>query len=213
MFEINLIKDRIVPVKQKHVIFGLVSLYILIWTLSIVAVLFLHVANVRMIGIYKGTLTRLESEISATYSGLPTSEELKIMWVRLLPDLTRIKQLVSRRILWASKLDRISRSLPEGVWIDEMRSEQVVPQKKGKHESASKKPPQQAFVLEGRARSVPDEEEITSVEHLVDSLKKDVLFMEGFESVELIYRERTAIGVGFLDAFQIRCRFDKGKGI
>ena len=202
MFEINLIKDRIMPVKQKHVVFGLVSFYILIWTLSIAGVLFLHVMNVKMIEIYKESLATQESEISATYIGMPTREELEIMWNKLLPEPNGIKHLFRRRILWASKLDQISRSLPEGIWVDEIRSRQ----------SASIEPPQQTLVIEGRALSVSDEEGITSVEHFVAGLEKSALFMEGIENVELTSMEQTAIEDRAIVAFQVLCRFDKGRG-
>lgn len=216
MFEINLIKDRIIPIKRKNVLFGLVSFYILIWTLSIAAVFFLHVMNIRMIEIYKLDLAKQEREISVTYvdSGMPTRGELKIMWNKLLLELTNNKHLLSSRVLWASKLDQISHSLPEGVWVDEIRSgRKASGPEKGKSKSASIGPQQQTLVIEGRALSVSDEEGITSVEHFVAGLEKSALFMEGIENVELISTEQIAIGNRRIVAFQVLCRFDKGRGV
>ncbi len=216
MFEINLIKDRIIPVKRKNVLFALVSSYILIWTLSIAAVFFLHVMNIRMIEIYRVDLAKQEREISATYigSGMPTHGELKIIWDKLLLELTDINHLLGSRILWASKLEQISHSLPEGVWVDEIRSgREPSDQEKGKPKSASIEAQQQILVIEGRALSVSDEEGITSVEHFVAGLEKSALFMKGIENVELISSEQTAIGGRRIVAFQVQCRFDKRRGV
>lgn len=213
MFEINLIKDRIIPVKRKNVLFALVSSYILIWTLSIAAVFFLQVMNIRMIEIYRVDLAKQEREISAIYigSGMPTHGELKIIWDKLLLELTDINHLLGSRILWASKLEQISHSLPEGVWVDEIRSgREPSDQEKGKPKSASIG---QILVIEGRALSVSDEEGITSVEHFVASLEKSALFMKGIENVELISTEQTAIGGRRIVAFQVQCRFDKRRGV
>ena len=217
MFEINLIKDRIIPAKQKNIILGLLSLYILIWVLSVAAVAFLHIANVRMIEIYKGELAKLEREISATYPGLPTAEELKIMWNKLLPELTSINRLLRGRILWAPKLNQISRCLREGVWIDEIRSEQkvsgkIIPRERGKNKRVSIKSPQQALVIEGRVLSASDKEGIKSVEDFVSNLKKNVLFMEDIEGVELVSTKQTATGAKSIIAFKLLCRFNKRKG-
>ena len=217
MFEINLIKDRIIPAKQKHIILGVLSLYILLWVLSIAGVFFFHIANVRMIEIYKGKLAKLEREISTTYPGLPTTEELKMMWDKLLPEVTGINHLLTKRILWAPKLNQISNSLPQGVWIDEISSGQrtsgkTVAREKGKNKSASTKSPQRSLVIEGRVLSASDKDGIKSVERFVSSLRENLLFMEGFESVELVSTEQTAAGAGPISAFQILCRFNKRKG-
>ena len=213
MFEINLIKDRIIPVKRKNVLFALVSSYILIWTLSIAAVFFLHVMNIRMIEIYGVDLAKQEREMNATYIGsdMPTHGELKIIWNKLILELTDINQLLGSRIVWASKLEQIIHSLPEGVWVDEIRSgRKPSDPEKGKPEHASI---EQILVIEGRALSVSDEEGITSVEHFVASLEKSALFMKGIENVELISTEQTAIGGRRIVAFQVQCRFDKRRGV
>jgi Tfp pilus assembly protein PilN len=218
MFEINLIRNRIIPGKQKNMIFGLISLYLLIWILSLAAVLFLWVANVRMIEIYKGKLTRLEREISATYPGLPTVEELTIMGDKLFSELTGINNLLRKRILWAPKLNQISSSVPKGVWIDELRSGQgasgeIVSRKKGKNKSGSTKSRQQSLIIEGKVLSASDKKGIKAIESFVSSLKTNALFMEGIESVELVATEKTTTGARSIRAFQVRCRFSNRKGL
>ena len=216
MFEINLIKDRIIPARQKSIIVGLISSYLLIYTLSVVIIIFLCVANVRMIEVYRGGVIKLEREISAIYPGLPTGEELKMMLNELLPELTGSNSLLRKRILWAPKLNQISNSLPEGVWIDELRSTRKasgegVPRKRGK--SASIKSRQQGLIIEGRVLSVSDKKGINAIENFVSSLKKNALFMEGIESVELVATEKTTTGARPIRAFQILCRFNKRKGL
>ena len=90
---------------------------------------------------------------------------------------------------------------------------QVTIPEKGKSKSASIGPQQQTLVIEGRALSVSDEEGIASVEHFVAGLEKSALFMEGIENVELISTEQTAVGGRRIVAFQVLCRFDKGRGV
>ncbi|MCK4590269.1 MAG: hypothetical protein KAT86_00845, partial [Candidatus Latescibacteria bacterium] len=173
-------------------------------------------ANVRMIEVYRGGVIKLEREISAIYPGLPTGEELKMMLNELLPELTGSNSLLRKRILWAPKLNQISNSLPEGVWIDELRSTRKasgegVPRKRGK--SASIKSRQQGLIIEGRVLSVSDKKGINAIENFVSSLKKNALFMEGIESVELVATEKTTTGARPIRAFQILCRFNKKKGL
>jgi hypothetical protein len=218
MVEINLIKDRIIPARKKNIIFGVISLYVLIWILSMTVVIFPCIANVRMIGIYKRELTKLEREITTIYPGLPTAEESTLMWNKLLPRLTGINHLLRRQILWAPKLDQISNCIPEGVWIDELRSAretsgEEVSRKKGKNKSASIKSRQQSLIIEGRVLSVSDKKGIKAIENFVSRLKKNALFMQGIESVELVSTGKTTTGTKPTRAFQIRCRFNKRKGL
>jgi Tfp pilus assembly protein PilN len=85
-----------------------------------------------------------------------------------------IKDIVSRRVLWAEKLNKLSLDLPSGVWFNDISLSGV------------------NFKLSGSAVSVQNEE-IKLINKFLDSLKNDPQFYAGFNDLELGPMQRKAL--------------------
>jgi len=86
-----------------------------------------------------------------------------------------IQQILSQRINWAEKLNRMSLNLPSGVWFNEF--------------SVSSG----NFYLKGAVVSLK-KEEMGLLRNFVDNLKKDSAFYKDFTSLELISVRKESIG-------------------
>ena len=83
--------------------------------------------------------------------------------------------LVSQRILWSQKLNKISMNLPSGVWLNEI--------------TLSRKD----FTIKGSAVSLK-KEEMGLINSFTESLKKDQAFYKDFTSLELTSFQVRTIG-------------------
>lgn len=77
-----------------------------------------------------------------------------------------IQQLVSQRINWPEKLNKLSLNLPSGIWFNELSFKQ------------------KSFVLKGTAVSL-QKEEMNLINKFIDNLKKDKEFFMYFNTLEL----------------------------
>jgi len=90
-------------------------------------------------------------------------------------DAQQIQQLVSKRIIFSEKLNKLSLGLPSGVWFNEL----VFSSKD--------------FILKGSVISL-QKEELGLVNKFMDNLKKDAGFFNSFEGLELSSVQRRVIG-------------------
>lgn len=81
-------------------------------------------------------------------------------------DANEIKQLISERVDWAEKLNKLSLNLPSGIWFNDI--------------SVTAKD----FLLQGSVVSL-QKEELNLINKLIDNLKNDKAFFRGFKSLEL----------------------------
>lgn len=121
MYNINLIGQRIVPQRERDVMFSLVSLYALACVLTFLAVAFFSVANFRTVDVYAREIDRLRDDIQRIYPGTPTEGELTSIMDRTKPDLDQIGNLLERRRLHVGDLEGIARSVPDGVWLTRVK--------------------------------------------------------------------------------------------
>jgi Tfp pilus assembly protein PilN len=77
-----------------------------------------------------------------------------------------IQKLVSQRINWPEKINKLSLNLPSGVWFNELSFKQ------------------KSFVLKGTAVSL-QKEEVNLINKFIDNLKKDKGFFMYFNTLEL----------------------------
>jgi len=89
-------------------------------------------------------------------------------------DAMAVRDALSRRVLWAEKLNRLSLDLPAGVWFNELNFSGT------------------DFKLNGSAVSVQNEE-IKLINKFLDNLQKDQQFCADFKDLELGPMKRRAL--------------------
>jgi len=94
-------------------------------------------------------------------------------------DAQAIQKFFAERINWSEKLNKLSLSLPCGLWFEFISGS-------GKE-----------FYLRGKAVS-PDMEEVALIRNFIDAIKKDPGFMKNFISLEL-----TSIQKGMIGAYEV----------
>jgi len=97
----------------------------------------------------------------------------------LLGDSQSMQRLLTERIIWSEKLNRISLSLPEGVWLEYL--------------SVSGK----EFYLRGKAVSA-EKKEVSLIRDFIDEIKGKPGFIKNFNSLEL-----TSIQKGVIGAYEV----------
>ncbi|MCX5701948.1 MAG: PilN domain-containing protein [Candidatus Omnitrophica bacterium] len=92
-----------------------------------------------------------------------------------------IQKLVAQKISWPEKLNKLSLSLPSGIWFNELSFKE------------------KSFVLKGSAVSL-QKEEMNLINKFIDNLKKDKVFFKDFITLELSSVQRKVIaGYDILD--------------
>lgn len=96
-------------------------------------------------------------------------------------DVRIIQQLISSKIDWSQKLNKLSLNLPSGVWFNEI--------------SVS----QRNFILKGSSLSL-QKEEVGLINKFIDNLKSDAEYFKDFNELELgPMQRRTIAGYDIVD--------------
>jgi Tfp pilus assembly protein PilN len=90
-------------------------------------------------------------------------------------DTSVIKQLTEQRIIWAEKLNKLSTSIPAGIWFTELSV--------ASHD----------FTLRGSVISLR-KDELGFIKKFIDNLKGDTGFSKSFNNLELGSVQRKSIG-------------------
>lgn len=121
MYDINIIRKRIVPERQKKVIFSVISFSALVYVLTFLGVICFSFANFKMIDVYAREIDGLQEDLSVLYPGTPTHEELSTMIGRVRPDLREIEGLLDKRLAMSGMWEGIARSVPDGIWLEHVQ--------------------------------------------------------------------------------------------
>ena len=118
MYDINLIRERVVPDQRKNILFSVISASALIYALTILAVVFFSVANFKMIDVYAKEIDKMQGDLSAIYPSItPTHDELDVIVRRIKPDLKEIGGLIDDRTDFTSLWEAVARAVPDGAWL------------------------------------------------------------------------------------------------
>lgn len=117
MYGINLIRQRLVPARQKHVVFSVISFSVLAYILTALGVVIFSAANFRVIDAYATEIEKLEDGLAAIYPGTPSQSELEAIVQRMRPDLDEIGTLVDKRIGTTYIWEGIAASVPDSIWL------------------------------------------------------------------------------------------------
>lgn len=121
MYDINIIRKRIVPERQKKVIFSVISFSALVYVLTFLGVICFSFANFKMIDVYAHEIDGLQEDLSVLYPGTPTHDELTTMIGRVRPDLKEIENLLDKRLPMSRMWEGIARSVPDGIWLEHVQ--------------------------------------------------------------------------------------------
>ncbi|HID94430.1 MAG TPA: hypothetical protein EYP53_00035 [Candidatus Latescibacteria bacterium] len=191
------------PRKRRHLTFGLLSLYVLVWLLTALTVIFLHVSNIRMIRVYKTALARAEEGLGPGFGGPARASELIKVRDKFDLELSLITKVLNKRLLWAPKLNEISNHLPEKVWINRIYTANI-----GRHSAGE---PFRALVIEGSLLATPGEDPSDTINLYISRLSSSPLFMKGIGKVELASIGQKK-GSQEVRNFRLLCRLSEGKG-
>jgi len=90
-------------------------------------------------------------------------------------DTQVIQQLIRERINWSEKLNKLSLSLPSGVWFNNLYANT------------------KELVIQSSAVSL-NKEELTLIKQLIDNLKSDQMFFKDFINLEMGSAEKRTLG-------------------
>ncbi len=140
MYDINIIRKRIVPERQKKVIFSVISFSALVYVLTFLGVICFSFANFKMIDVYAHEIDGLQKDLSVLYPGTPTHDELSTM-------ISRVGRTCARSRISSTSGSRCRACgraspgrVPDGVWLEHVQVTATAAsgengKKKGKGES------------------------------------------------------------------------------
>ncbi|MBN2565658.1 MAG: hypothetical protein JXB46_08105, partial [Candidatus Eisenbacteria bacterium] len=117
MYDINLIRDNVVPDQRKNIMFSVISASALVYVLTILAVVFFSAANFRMIDVYASEIDKLQEDVTALYPTPPSQRDLREIIDRIAPDLKEVSTLIDSRTEVTYIWESIAQSVPDGVWL------------------------------------------------------------------------------------------------
>jgi Tfp pilus assembly protein PilN len=121
MYDINLIRDRVVPERRRYIMLSIVAVSGLACMITILATVFFATANSRTVSAYATEIERLEHDLAALYPGTPTEDELLTMIDGVKPDLKRIGEIIDGRSETTLIWEAIAEAVPDSIWLTAVR--------------------------------------------------------------------------------------------
>lgn len=121
MYDINLIRESIVPDSRRKVVASVVSLATLCFIVALSGVGLFTVANMQMSTVYAKEIDRFGAELSAIYPGDPSPNGLSQLMDEVKPDLSQVAAVLDRTTDATLILQSVNESLPDSVWITRIR--------------------------------------------------------------------------------------------
>ena len=136
----------------------------------------LHLGLMGILAVNSVQLNALNVRWRTLQPKLKLVQEFKGEGIVLSQGANSIQQLVSKRLAWSKKLNRLSLDLPSGVWFNEI--------------SATLK---KEFTIKGSVVSLK-KEEMLLINQFIDNLKKDADFFKDFSKLEISSAQSGEIG-------------------
>ena len=121
MYDINLIRDRVIPERRRYVMLSIMALSGLACLITVLATVFLTTANSSTVNAYAHEIEKLEDDLTALYPGTPTEEELFTMINGVKPELKKIGQIIDGRTETTLIWEAIAEAVPDSVWLTAVR--------------------------------------------------------------------------------------------
>ncbi len=199
MYDINLIRQSVVPDQRKKVIFSVVSFSALLCILTVLAVVFFSTANFRMIDVYANEIDKLEGDLSAIYPGTPTLEELASIMRRIKPDLEEISGAISSRTEITYIWEAVAGAVQDDVWLTHVSLK--VPRNDGRKKGF------RGIVIEGHALSSGDTSSEEAIQSFATRLEEDSELKSYISEVRFAETGKSRIDGHSVIGFEITCLF------
>ena len=204
MYDINFIRQRIVPESRKKVIMAILSVSALALGLTLASVGTSSLADLRMAEVYAAEVIELQEQTATRYPGVPSLDELETIIGRTEPDLKDIGKIVDARTRFTPVWERIALAVPEGVWLTRVS---VADPRGTDDEARGKARTFRGIVIEGVALAGRGPEGDQAVAAFVDNLKNDEHLQSVVTGVESVGMGLEQIGGTSVVGFEITCPF------
>lgn len=216
MIEINLLPDELKKKKaKKGMKFDLADMAlpkisympILIGIVGLLVAVYLGLVTIS--AIKNHTLNKLDKEWKVLLPKKKELDELRAQIKELERKNAIMEELFSSRFIWADKINQLSDTLPEGLWLENLsltksRSSTSAGQKrsgKGSQQRMSG-----TLELKGSA-ALPEGDEMIAIGKFIKNLKEEQGFIKDFDNIELSSVQTKKVGrIEILD-FLIKCYF------
>ncbi len=204
MYDINLIKQRIIPASRKKVVTVIVSLSALVLGLALVSMGTISLSEFRMTSVYAAEVSELQEHVTACYPGIPSPDELEMIVSRTEPHLKDIGKMVTARIRFAPIWERIALAVPDGVWLT---SVSIADPRGPGDQMTGKSRSFRGILITGVALAGRGPEGDQSVAAFVENLESDAEFQDTVSGVEFMGTGLEQVGGTSVVGFEITCPF------
>ncbi len=204
MYDINLIRQRIIPASRKKVVTVIVSLTALVLGLALVTMGTISLSEFRMTRVYATEVSELREHVTTHYPGVPNQDEFEMIVNRTEPHLKDIGKMVTGRTRFAPIWERIALAIPDGVWLTSIR----IADPRGPGEQMTGK--SRAFrgiMITGVALAGRGPEGDQAVAAFVENLESDADLQDSIIGVECMGTGLEQVGGTSVVGFEITCPF------
>ena len=122
MYDINLIRSRVVPQRQKNVLFSLLMVGGLVYVLTIVAIVIFSTSSSSTVVVYASEVEGLKETVSGVRGGrVPTRSELEAAMKKMKPVLDDVDRILKGRSDIVDLWTGIAAAVPDSVWLTIVR--------------------------------------------------------------------------------------------
>jgi hypothetical protein len=206
MYDVNFIRQRIVPESRKKAILSVMSISALALVLTLAAMGSATLSDLKVSEVYAAQYKAAMESLGEDYHGAPTRGELDSTIRRTEPGVVEIGKLVDRRRRMAPILERIAAAIPEGVWLT--RVSVADPRSTDDEMRARGKPrAYKGVMIEGVALAGHGPEGDIAVSAFVDSLKNDQKMAGYVASVQFVGTGLQQVSGASVVGFEVTCPF------
>ena len=201
MYDINLIREQVVPDQRKNVVFSVISASALIYVLTILAVVFFSAANFKMIDVYAKEIDKMQGDLSALYPGItPSHDDLDAIVRRIRPDLKEIGGLIDKRTESTYLWEAVAHAVPDGVWLT--RVELRLPSAAGRSGKSKR-----GLLIEGMALASGETGGDEVIREFALALENDAELGSHITEAKFAETGRKRLGGEDVTGFEITCPF------
>ena len=204
MYDINFIRQRIIPASRKRVVTTIVTFSAFALALTLAAIGTISLADFRMTNVYANEVTQLKEHMTTQYPGIPSQGELETIVRRTEPLLRSIGATVDARIRLTPVWERIALAVPEGVWLTRVS---IADPGDSEHKMKDKSRSFRGIVIEGVALAGRGPEGDQAVGAFVDNIKNDEELQDIVNAVEFMGTGLEQVGGASVVGFEITCLF------
>jgi hypothetical protein len=122
MYDINLIRHRLVPQRHKNVVFSLLGFSALAYVLTILAVVVFSIGGTKTIDVYASDVATLRNSIDTVSPAAPPSAgQVQAMVEEMKPNLIDIGGLVEQKEDFVPLWRGVAAAVPDSVWLTGVR--------------------------------------------------------------------------------------------